>query len=68
MNDRSYTAVEYIKHEYSIQLSQERASAISAETERILVIARQLVPQVPFDTEPGGYSVVLLQSRDQSDA
>jgi hypothetical protein len=68
MNDRSYTWVGYIEHEYSIQLTEERASGIAAETERILAIARQLVPQVSFDTEPGEFLVVLLQSRDQQDA
>jgi hypothetical protein len=66
MDVRNWPWGEYVEHEYSIQLSQDRASAMAVEAERLLVAARRCVSQLPFDVEPSGFGLILLNSRDQS--
>jgi hypothetical protein len=55
-----------IKEEYGIELDDSHLNSVVMETDRILGVARQMVPKLSFDSEPANFPASLARLRDPS--
>jgi hypothetical protein len=52
--------------EYGIELDDAHLNSVVTETDRILKVARQMVPELSFDSEPANFPASLARLRDKS--
>ena len=55
-----------IGEDYGIELEDPHLKAVVAETRRILEVAREMAPELSFDSEPADFLVSLARLRDSS--
>ena len=55
-----------IMAEYGIELDDAHLNSVVRETDRILKVARQMVPELSFDSEPANFPASLDRMRDKS--
>lgn len=60
------TARTRIKEEYGIELDDAHLNSVVTETDRILKVARDLAPQLSFDSEPADFPASLARLKDSS--
>ena len=63
---RSEIARAQIKEEYGIELDDAHLNSVVMESDRILKVARQMVPRLSFDSEPANFPASLARLRDSS--
>lgn len=55
-----------IKEEYGIELDDAHLNSVVMESDRILKVAREMVPKLSFDSEPANFPASLTRLRDSS--
>ena len=66
MVEKAESARARIADEYGIELDDAHLNSVVAETDRILKVARAMVPKLSFDSEPANFPASLARLRDSS--
>ena len=61
---RMVNARAQIRNDYGIELDEAHLKSVVTENDRILKVARNMLPNLSFDSEPADFSASLVRLRD----